>query len=425
MVNAENKIFFVIDMKSFFASVECSERSLDAMTTKLVVADETRGENTVCLAVSPELKKMGVKNRCRLFEIPKEYNFIVAPPRMSKYIEYAAKIYSIYLKYIDKKDIHVYSIDECFIDATDYLKLYNVEARVFAKNLMQEIWQNLGIPSSCGIGTNMYLAKIALDITAKHNKDRIGFLNKDLFIRTLWHHQPLNDFWGISSGTIDRLSKYGLHDMSDIAHFDEDTLYREFGVNAELIIDHAWGEESCQMRDIKSYHNKTHSISQSQILPCNYSFEDAKIVLKEMVQNGCYELSKRQKSTELVYVYVGYGDRRGSAKGCKHVGSTTNIYSLIGQVAEEIFEEVVDKNRPIRKLGFAFCNLLNENDENYGFFIDIDGVIKEKTTTKAILNIKSKYGKNSVLKALDLNEKATQKERNQTIGGHRSGEDDK
>ena len=236
----KQRIYFVIDMKSFFASVECAERGLDAMTTKLVVADETRTEGTICLAVSPALKECGVKNRCRLFEIPKGLEYIIAPPRMKKYIEYAANIYAIYLKYIDKADIHVYSIDECFIDVTDYLKMYKLRAKQFAKMLMSEIWEKLKIPSSCGIGTNLYLAKIALDITAKHSKDRIGWLTEEKYISTLWKHQPLTDFWQISFGTVDRLKKYGIFDMQGIAKCSQEKLYKEFGINAELLIDHAW-----------------------------------------------------------------------------------------------------------------------------------------------------------------------------------------
>ena len=251
-----SRVYFVIDMKSFFASVECAERGLDAMTTKLVVADESRTEGTICLAVSPALKALGVKNRCRLFEVPKNIDFIIAPPRMKKYIDYSSKIYSIYLKYIDKRDIHQYSVDECFIDVTEYLRLYNARAKDFAKKLMQEIFQETHIPSSVGIGSNMYLAKIALDITAKHAPDRIGWLDEKKYIETLWHHRPITDFWQISTGTANRLAKFGITDMCGIAHFNEDLLYKEFGINAELLIDHAWGRETCLMEDIKKYKAK-------------------------------------------------------------------------------------------------------------------------------------------------------------------------
>lgn len=300
MTKEKQRVYFVIDMKSFFASVECAERGLDAMTTKLVVADKERSETTICLAVSPAMKKLGVKNRCRLYEIPKDIEYEIAPPRMKKYIEYAAEIYGIYLKYIDKSDIHVYSIDECIIDATDYLKIYNLKAKEFAQKLMNEINDKLHIPSSAGIGSNMYLAKIALDITAKHSPDRIGWLTQEKFIKTLWNHKPLTDFWGISTGISTRLAKYGIYDMEGISKADEDLLYKEFGINAELIIDHSNGIEPCLMSDIKDYKGKTKSISSSQILPCNYNFKDAKLVMREMVDveeivNGQTTTKKVQK----------------------------------------------------------------------------------------------------------------------------------
>ena len=221
----KQRCYFVIDMKSFFASVECAERGLDPLATRLVVADESRGEKTICLAVSPAMKALGIKNRCRLYEIPKDIDFVIAKPQMKKYIEYASEIYGIYLDYIDKNDIHVYSIDESFIDATDYLKLYKIRAKDFACKLMNEIYEKLHIPATAGIGTNMYLAKIALDITAKHASDHIGWLTEKKFIKELWNHTPLSDFWGISKGTINRLAKFGIYDMEGIAKCDPDILY--------------------------------------------------------------------------------------------------------------------------------------------------------------------------------------------------------
>lgn len=411
-------------MKSFFASVECAERGLDPMTTNLVVADEERSKSTICLAATPALKKLGVKNRCRLFEIPKGIDFIIAKPRMRKYIDYSANIYAIYLKYIDKNDIHTYSIDECIIDATDYLKLYNLKAKEFAQKLMGEILETLHIPSTAGIGTNMYLAKIALDITGKKSPDGIGWLNEEKYKKTLWNHKPLRDFWQISYGTEERLAKYGIFDMERLAHFDENILYKEFGVNAELLIDHAWGRESCLMTDIKSYKAKSKSISSSQILPCNYNFSDAKIVLKEMIQNGCYDLANQKYVTNFIQIFVAYGDVCGDiSKGIHHLNATTNLYSIIIKSAIKIYCEVVDKNRPIRKIGYDFMNITSKDDEQYDFFTDLNQVKKEKDTVKTVLGVKEKYGKNSLIKGLDLDKKATQRERNSSIGGHRSGED--
>ena len=420
----KQRVYFVIDMKSFFASVECAERGLDAMTTDLVVADEERTDRTICLAVSPSLKAKGIRNRCRLYEIPKDMQFIIAKPRMKKYIEYAGEIYAIYLKYIDKSDIHVYSIDECIIDVTDYLKLYKVRAKDFAKKLMGEIWDNLHIPSSAGIGSNMYLAKIALDITAKHSPDRIGWLNEEKFIETLWHHKPLTDFWGISVGTRDRLAKYGITDMAGIAHASEDLLYDEFGVNAEILIDHAYGRETCLMSDIKNYKSKSKSISNSQILPCNYSYEKGKMVAMEMIQEGCYRLARDHYSTSLIHIYLSFGDEfKVGAKGSIRMSETTNVYSIIGSYAEKLFDKIYkDKTRPVRKIAYSFDGLVSERSEQYDFFTDINKVEKEKKLVFSVLSIKEKYGSNAVLKGLDLKEDATQKERNKMVGGHNGWE---
>lgn len=419
----KTRTYFVIDMKSFFASVECADRGLNPMTTNLVVADESRTDKTICLAVTPAMKKIGIKNRCRLFEIPKDLEYIIAPPRMKRYIDYASEIYGIYLKYISKTDIHVYSIDECFIDATDYLKIYNLSAKDFVKKLMKEIWDTLKVPSSAGIGTNMYLAKIALDITAKHAPDNIGVLDQNTFIKTLWNHKPITDFWGISTGTANRLSKYGIYDMQGITRLKEDVLYKEFGINAELLIDHANGIETCLMQDIKNYKGKSKSISQSQILPCNYNYDDALMVLKEMIQNGCYELAKLGFSTDHVGIIVSYGDSKGdSVKAVKRMNVTTNLFSIIGGVAENIYREIVDKNRPIRRLAYDFSGLVLESDERYDFFTDMNKIVKEKRLVSSILDVQQKFGKNSLLKAVDLTENATLKERNAQIGGHKSGE---
>ena len=416
----KQRVYFVIDMKSFFASVECAERGLDAMTTDLVVADSERTDRTICLAVSPSLKAKGVKNRCRLYEIPKNLDYVIAKPRMKKYIEYAGEIYAIYLKYIDKSDIHVYSIDECILDVTDYLKIYKLRAKEFAKKLMTEIWDTLGIPSSAGIGSNMYLAKIALDITAKHSEDRIGWLTEEKFKRTLWNHRPITDFWGISVGTRDRLAKFGIHDMAGIASASEDLLYDEFGVNAEILIDHAHGRESCLMSDIKSYKSKSRSISNSQILPCNYSYETGKIVLMEMIQEGCYRLANDHLATSLLHIYLSYGDEyKIGAKGTIRMSETTNLYSIIGKYAEDLYDKIYkDRARPVRRISFDFSDLVSESAEQYDFFTDINKVEKEKNLVFSVLSLKEKYGKNAVLKGLDLKEDATQKERNKMVGGH-------
>lgn len=420
----QSRVYFVIDMKSFFASVECVERGLDPMTTNLVVADESRTEKTICLAVSPALKALGVKNRCRLFEIPKNFEYIIAPPRMKKYIEYASNIYSIYLKYISKEDIHVYSIDESFIDVTTYLKLYDVTPKQFAKKLMGEIGKQLNIPCSCGIGTNLYLAKIALDITAKSAPDRIGVLDEEKFKKELWYHKPLSDFWGISTGTVNRLERLGIFDMHGIAVAKEDVLYRTFGVNAELLIDHSKGNEACLMSDIKNYKGKSKSLSSSQILPCNYDTHNAKIVLKEMLQNGCYDMFNRKCVTQHLYIYIGYGDGdKSMMKGGVRMTSITNLYSVIGEYADKLFDEIVDPDRAIRRVGYDFAGVMPDSDECYDFFTDRKKIVKEKNIMSSVLDVKQKFGKNAILKGIDLTEKATIRERNLVIGGHKSGEE--
>lgn len=285
--------YLCIDLKTFYASVECVERGLDPFNTNLVVADPDRGKGTICLAVSPKMKMLGVKNRCRVFEIPPNIKYIMATPRMKKYIEYSANIYGIYLKYFSKDDIHVYSIDEAFMDVTNYLKLYKVAAIDLAKMVIKDIFKTYGITATAGVGTNMYLAKIALDITAKHSSTNIGFLDEEKYKNELWHHKPLSDFWQIGKGIERRLNKMRIFDMYDIAHTDQKKLYKEFGVNAEYLIDHSWGRESCTIADIKKYKPKTNSIANSQILFKDYSFEKARLVLKEMVELRKFEISRK------------------------------------------------------------------------------------------------------------------------------------
>ena len=278
-------VYLCIDLKTFYASVECVERNLNPFKTDLVVADIKKGNGTICLAISPHMKQRGIRNRCRVFEIPKNVHPIYAKPRMKKYIEYSAKIYGIYLKYVSKDDIHVYSIDEAFLDITSYLNLYNLSKVEMAKMIMKDILDTTGITATCGIGDNMYLAKIALDIISKHVKDNIGYLNEELFKEKLWYHTPLTDFWGIGHGIEERLHKLHLTNMYDIAHANKNKLYKEFGINAELLIDHSFGKETCTIKDIKNYKSKSNSISNSQILFKDYNYIQTRIVLSEMIDN--------------------------------------------------------------------------------------------------------------------------------------------
>lgn len=422
----KQRTYFCIDMKTFYASVECAERGLNPFETNLAVVDETRGKNALCLAITPKMKAQGIKNRCRMSEIPRHIDFIRALPRMQLYIEYAADIYEIYLNYFDPQDIHVYSIDESFIDVTDYLPLYNIDAMTFAKKLMNEIANKMHIPSTAGIGTNLYLAKIALDITAKHSKDHIGYLDEDLYIKTLWNHRPITDFWQIAQGTERRLAKYGICDMEGIAKAPPELLYKVFGINAELLIDHAWGREPCLIKDIKNYRSKSKSVSFSQVLPRDYTYEEAKNVMAEMVLNGCHEMMRRKVITNKVGIYVGYtynGGREGTG-GTKRMLITTNLPSKIAPYVEELFEKTTDKRTPIRRLGIDFADVCDEGCEGYDLFTNFEEVEREKSRERMVLEIADKYGKNAILRGLNYMDGATQRERNTFIGGHRAGTDD-
>ena len=299
--------YLCIDLKSFYASVECVERGLDPMTTDLVVADPERSEKTICLAVSPSLKARGVSGRARVFEIPKSFEYIMAPPRMAKYIQYSADIYGIYLRYFSKDDIHVYSIDEAFMDVTGYLPLYGCTARELGERIRQEILDEVGIPATCGIGPNLYLAKLALDITAKHSPDFFGELDADSFRAELWDHQPLTDFWRIGRGTERRLQKLGIYTMGQLALYPHpERLYDEFGIDAEILIDHAWGYEPVTIADIKTYEPKSHSMTNVQVLGHAYSFDDALLVVKEMAEASALELVNQRRTAESVTLGVRY-----------------------------------------------------------------------------------------------------------------------
>ena len=289
----KDRMYLCIDLKSFYASVECIERGLDPYKANLIVADLSRTEKTICLAASPAIKALGVSSRCRVFEIPKNIKYIAATPRMALYMEYSARIYSVYLKYISKEDIHVYSVDEVFIDVTDYLTMYQMSAKELGIMIIDDIVATTGITATCGIGTNLYLAKIALDITAKHVDDHIGYLTEELFCETLWDYRPLTDFWRIGPGTAKRLESIGIFTMRQIAMADEDMLYKMFGVDAELLIDHAWGVEPTLISDIKTYSPTSNSITSGQVLDRDYAHEEGKLIVKEMTDLLCLDLVAR------------------------------------------------------------------------------------------------------------------------------------
>ena len=415
--------YLVIDLKSFFASVECVERGLDPMTTLLVVADASRTDKTICLAVTPAMKALGVKNRCRMFEIPKNVNYIVATPRMQKYIDYAADIYAIYLEYIAKEDIHVYSIDECFIDVTSYLALYKKTPKEMAVMLMDEIANRIGIRATCGIGTNLYLAKIALDITAKHAPDFIGILTEQTFIETMWDHKPLTDFWRIGTGTAQRLERIGLSSMRDIAHANEDTLCRIFGIDAELLIDHAWGRETATMADIKAYRTSSTSFSSGQVLMRNYSTEEARLIVKEMSEALTGRLIRENAVTGNVGVWIGYdsGLKIPSSNGAITLDVPTSSEKGLRETCAALFDKIVVPKKPIRRLNISYNQISPYGAEQLTLLDDPLQKDREHSLQQTVVGLKQKYGKNAVLKGMDLEQAATTRERNGQIGGHKSG----
>lgn len=495
------KAYIAIDLKSFYASVECVDRGLDPLDANLVVADPTRTEKTICLAVSPSLKFYGIPGRARLFEAiqkvheinaqrrykaPKhsftheshfnselksdpsaELAFITAPPRMAHYMEVSTRIYNVYLKYIAPEDIHVYSIDEVFIDATDYLKTYGMTPRELAMKMVLDVLETTGITATAGIGTNLYLCKIAMDIYAKHcepdkNGVRIAELDEMSYRKILWDHRPLTDFWRVGRGISKKLEQHGLYTMGDVArcsvgresdYYNEDLLYKLFGVNAELLIDHAWGWEPTEISDIKSYRPESSSLSSGQVLQEPYEFSKARLVLKEMADLLSLELVSKRIVTDQIVLTVGYDieslnksysgavetDRYGrkipkTAHSSENIGRYTSSSKLICETAMSLFDRIVDKNLLVRRMYIVANHIITEKDaEKESEYVQLDlfsdtkkqeaeenELKKEKDMQRAILKIKSKYGKNSIIKGMNLKEGATALERNRQIGGHKA-----
>ena len=418
-----DKIFACIDLKSFFASAECADRGLDPFTTNLVVADPERNDGTICLAVTPAMKKLGVKNRCRLYEIPKNVKYIIAKPRMKLYMQKSAEIYSIYLKYIAPEDIHVYSVDECFFDFTDYLKMYGKTPEELSKTLRDAVYRQTGIRAASGIGTNLFLAKVALDITAKHSDDFTGYLDEELFKKTIWHHRPITDVWNVGAGIAARLASYGIYDLYGVAHCNEELLYKEFGVNAELLIDHANGIEPCTIADIKAYKAKSASVSNSQILFSDYERADGYTVLKEMVYGQVLEITEKELLTNSVSFYVGFADKTAkSAGGSAKLAEYTSSYKKIMEKFTELYDKFVPETRKIRKITVGLNNLVPNEYTVYDLFSTPEKDEKENVMQKTVIDIKQKFGKNAILKGTSFEPKATGRERNRMIGGHNGGE---
>lgn len=502
--------YLAIDLKSFYASVECVERGLDPMTTNLVVADLSRTEKTICLAVSPSLKAYGISGRARLFEViqrvrevnaerqrcapggkftgsscqdpelkaspEKALDYIVAPPRMAYYIEYSTKIYEIYLKYVAPEDCHVYSIDEIMMDVTHYLKTYQLSARELAGKIIEDIHSATGITATAGIGTNLYLCKVAMDIVAKHippdkNGVRIASLNEKSYRRILWAHRPITDFWRVGRGYAKKLAEHGMYTMGDVARcsvgkadafHNEDLLYQLFGVNAELLIDHAWGWEPCTMADIKSYRPSTNSICSGQVLHCPYPAGKAKVVVREMAEMLALDLFEKHLVTDQIVLTIGYdmenlsdpGRRRGyqgeittdrygrkipkHAHGTENLEKATSSAKRIVSAVMELYDRIINPDFLVRRITLSANRVVDENTvtkepvyEQLDLFTDYAAqkekqeaeeaaLQRERKLQQAMLDIKKKYGKNAILKGSNLVEGATAMDRNKQIGGHKA-----
>ncbi len=469
------RTYLAIDLKSFYASVECVERGLDPLTANLVVADPDRTEKTICLAVSPSLKALGVKNRCRVFEIPQNIPFITARPRMRLYMEYSARIYGIYLRYAAPEDIHVYSIDEVFLDITGYLAASGLSPREMAQKILLDVFAATGITATAGIGTNLYLAKVAMDIVAKRlpadeRGARVAQLDELGYRRALWDHRPLTDFWRVGRGYARKLEAYGLYTMGDIARcslappgawHSQELLFRLFGVNAELLIDHAWGWESCTLRDIKAYRPDAHSLGSGQVLPQPYPVEQARVVAREMADQLALDLLEQGRVTDQIALTVGYDrtsldtprgraachgpvvrDRHGRAvpehaHGTQRLPAPTASARAILEAATELFDRIVQPGLLVRRLSLTACRVLPEGEAGPGGAEQLDlfsdpeeqvrrrseeetGRARERRRQEAVLEIRRKYGKNAILKGLNFQEGATGQTRNRQIGGHRA-----
>ncbi len=423
--------------------MECVDRGLDPMRARLVVADPERSHTTICLAVSPALKALGVKNRCRVFDIPERIDYVMARPRMRRYMEVSASIYALYLKRVSAQDVHVYSIDECFIDATPYLRLYHTDARSFARALMGDVRRETSIPATAGIGTNLFLAKVALDVCAKHAPDGIGQLDEASFKRDIWFHRPITDIWGIGPGIARRLEKYGARDLAGVAALREETLYREFGVNAEFLIDHAWGQEPCTIAEIQSYVPEGRSMTNGQVLPSDYSFDEARMVLREMIDASVLELVESHQVADRISLFIGYardksiprdtetfegghGARPLNGYGGEHtggmrsLGQKTNSRRILVKNFLALFDETTRQDTPIRRINIGISGLAPEDSVPLTLFDNAEDVAKERRMQEAIAGIRGKFGKNAMLKGTSLQEKATARERNNQIGGHRA-----
>ena len=417
------RMYMCIDLKSFYASVECADLGVDPFTTPLVVADNSRGKGAITLAISPALKKLGVKNRSRLFQIPSHIEYITVKPHMKRYMQASAQIYGTLLNYISPEDIHVYSIDEYFIDITPYTNLYKKTPRQLAQLLLDAVLDATHIYATVGIGTNLFLAKIALDILAKHAPDFIGYLDESLFKEQIWHHQPITDIWQIGSGIANRLRKFGAFDLHGITQVPEHKLYKEFGVNAELLIDHAWGRESCTIADIHAYRPSKHSLSQSQILLRNYTADEARLPMREMVESLVLELLQIKAVTKCIHVHIGYAaEDVKSTGGSRTLVHYTDSFQELCPAVLALFDKYKRPHELVRRIAVSFEELVNKAavPTEIDLFSNAltEAAEQEEHIQKTMLNIKGRFGKNAILRASSLQEEGTMQFRNTLVGGH-------
>lgn len=409
-----------IDLKSFYASVECADRGLDPFSTNLVVADPTRSANTICLAITPAMKALGVKNRCRIRDIPAGIEYLVAMPRMRRYMEVSAQVVSIYLRFVAPADLHAYSIDECFIEATPYLALYHTDARTLASKMMAAVREETGITATAGVGANLFLAKLALDVLAKHAPDGIGFLDEDSFRQEMWFRRPITDVWGIGRGIAARLERMGARDLAGVCALPPSMLRREFGKNAEHLIDHAWGLEPCTIADIKAYVPRGHSLSNGQVLMRDYTPAEARTLLREMASESALELLEKHLCCSGVGLYVGFSGEGGAAASHKLPQATSSRQALVRELLG-LFDERVGAGEKIRRVNIALTGLVPEEEAQlslFGMEDEDDGA--ERRVAQAAFAVRERFGKNALLHGTSLRSEANARERNLQVGGHRA-----
>ena len=419
---AKERTYMCFDLKSFYASVECVARGLDPFEACLVVADPSRGERSICLAVSPAMKAKGVPGRCRVYEIPPGIDYIMATPRMQEYINVSARIYSVYLRYVAAEDIHVYSIDEVFMDVTDYMAARRLDALGFARSVMADVLSETGITATCGIGPNLYLAKIALDIISKHSPEFIGVLSEESYREKLWDHLPLSDFWRVSRGTINRLGHLGIRTMRDVCQADETLLYRTFGIDAQLLIDHAWGRETAGIADIKAYVPSAHSLSTGQVLHEGYDIPGAKLLILEMAELLSLDLVAQGMAASTVDIMLCYSyslDRKPAHGSIRLDAPSSSTRQLLKHTAA-LYDRIAVTDEPVYRLNISFGALTPDEGLQYDMFTDSQAQEKEKRLQEAMIEIKRKHWKNGIFKAMNLLDGAKTLERNQQIGGHRA-----